>query len=294
MPQAPRAVPTTEELKAASRQAYKRAEQAGVMVAPQSIENLQARVIQQLDREGLDPTLHPATSAALRRIGESEGPLTLERVEIMRRVAKEAEKAATQDADRRLAGMLVDDIDEFIDSLSSRDVIAGDPQLAARMLRDARNLWSRARKAELVEELIDKAQTRAGAHFTQAGIEHALRQEFKNLALNKRRLRMFTPQEQAAIKSIARGSNIENTLRNLGKFDPTSGGMAAFISAALGGGLAAAGAGVGGVAVPAIGFAAKRAATRMTERKVGQLQELIRRGPEGSVDPAQVMASTSS
>jgi hypothetical protein len=289
--QTARAVPTAEELKAAAHAAYKRAEEAGVVVRPQSVENLQGRLVQQLSREGIDPTLHPATTAALRRLGEREGPLTLEDVEIMRRVAKEAEKAATQPADQRLARMLVDELDEFIDGLSTRDVIAGDPELATRMLRDARNLWSRARKAELVEELIDRAQTRAGAHYTQAGMEHALRQEFKALALNKRRMRMFTPQEQAAIKSIARGSSIENTLRNLGKFDPTTGGMAAFISAALGGGVAMAGGGLLGAAVPAIGFAAKRAATRMTARKVDALQELMRRGPEGSVDPAEVMAA---
>ena len=292
--------PTTEQLKKAAQMAYQRAEQAGVVVKPESIEGLQTRIVQQLTREGIDPALHPATTAAVRRLSEREGPLTLERVETMRRVANEAQKAAMQPADQRLAAMLVDELDDFIDRLGPKDIIAGDAQAASQALRDARNLWSRARKAEFIDELIDRAQTRAGAHYTQAGMEHALRQEFKTLALNKRRLRMFTPMEQAAIKSIARGSRIENTLRNLGKFDPTSGGMAAFISAALGGGLgglavAAGGglavAGAGGVAVPAIGIVAKRAATALTSRKVNRLQELMRRGPEGSVDPAEVMAA---
>lgn len=293
--QTARAAPTTEELKEAARAAYRRAEEAGVVVAPESIDRLRSQLTSTLTREGIDPTLHPATTAAMRRLSEAEGPLTLERVETLRRVAKEAEKAAAANpADQRLAAMLVDDIDEFMERLGRRDVVSGDAATATQALRDARNLWSRARKAELIEEMIDRAQTRAGAHYTQAGMEHALRQEFKTLATNPRRLKLFTPMEQAAIKSIARGSRIENTLRNLGKFDPTSGGMAAFISAALGGGVAMAGGGVLGAAVPAVGFAAKRAATRMTARKVGQLHELIRRGPEGSADPAQVMAAARS
>jgi len=297
-PEAPRGpaplppAPSKETLKASAQRAYERASAAGVVVSPQSVADLRTRLMTTLGREGIDPTLHPATTAAMRRLGEAEGPLTLERVETLRRVAKEAQKAATQNpADRRLATMLVDDIDEFIDSLGPADIVAGDAATATRALRDARNLWSRARKADLVDELIERAQTRAGAHYTQAGMEHALRQEFKTLALNERKMRMFTPQERAAIKSIARGSRIENTLRNLGKFDPTTGGMAALISAALGGGLAVAGAGVGGVAVPAIGFVAKRAATALTSRKVNRLHELMRRGPPGSVDPAQVSSS---
>jgi hypothetical protein len=126
---------------------------------------------------------------------------------------------------------------------------------------------------------MDRAETKAGAHYTQAGMEHAIRGEFKQLALNDKELRRFTKAEQDAIKKIARGGKWENSLRNLGKFDPSSGGMAAFMSALLAGG-GAMSTGGASLLLPAAAFAAKRRATTLTSRKVAALDEMVRTGPQ--------------
>lgn len=272
----PEAAPTKEALKTASRAAYKRAEDAGAIIAPESFTKAKGAITQLMDKEGLDPTLHPKTTAALKRINETEGPVTLEKLETLRKIARDAE-GAIDPPDQRLAAKVVEVIDKFSGSLAAKDMVSGAPD-AAMALKEARGLWSRARKADVIDEMVDRAQTRAGAHYTQAGMEHALRQEFKTLALNPKRMRTFSPEERTAIKNIARGGAWENSLRNIGKFDPTSGGMAAFMSALLGGGGAIPTGGLS-LAIPVAGFAAKRGATRITAGKVARLNEMVRRGP---------------
>jgi hypothetical protein len=274
----PEPAPTTEALKAASNAAYKRARDTGAVIKPGSFGAARLRIQAMLREEGLDPTLHPSTSAAVNRLAQTKGPVPLDQLETLRKIAKDAQKSMSP-ADQRLAGKLVESLDDYADSLDPRHLSTGSTEAVAAF-KEARGLWSRARKSETIDDMIDRAQTRAGAHYTQAGMEHALRQEFKSLALDKKKLRTFTKEEQAAIKNIARGGPLENTLRNLGKFDPTTGGMAAAISAGMAGGAAIAGAGPFAAAIPAVGFASKRAATRITRKKVERLHEMVRRGPQ--------------
>jgi hypothetical protein len=288
----PEPAPTTEALKAASNAAYKRARETGAVIRPESFGRTRMRLQAVLKEEGLDPTLHPSTTAALKRVAETKGPVSLDQLETLRKIAKDAQKS-TAPADQRLAARLVEELDDYADSLDPRHLSAGSTEAVAAF-KEARGLWSRARKSETIDDMIDRAQTRAGAHYTQAGMEHALRQEFKSLALDKRRLRMFSKEEQAAIKNIARGGPIENTLRNIGKFDPTSGGMAAAISTGMTGGAAIAGAGPLAAVIPVLGFASKRAATKITRGKVERLHEMVRRGPQPKPTRASSPASVSS
>lgn len=268
-------VPTKEELGNAASDAYKRAEDSGAVITEDSFGKARDALVADLRKDGLNEKLHPDATAALESITETKGPVSLQQLETLRKIAKDAQ-GSVKPADQRMAGKIVDAIDDFSDSLTDKDFHAGSPEAVAA-LKDARDYYSRNRKAEAIDEMVDRAETRAGAHYTQAGMEHALRQEFKTLALNKKRLRLFTPEEQGAIKGIARGGAMENALRNLGKFDPTSGGMAAAISSLLAGGGAAATGGLS-LLLPVAGFGAKRLATRMTAGKVGQLHELVRSG----------------
>lgn len=266
------AAPTKAELKAASRAAYKKAEDAGVVITPESFKKAQGTIASMLEKEGIDPTLHPATTAALKRITETQGPITLEKLETLRRIAKSAESTINA-SDRRLATKIVDTIDGYADTLSDADVSAGNPA-AASAFREARSFYSRARKADELDELIRRAELSA-PNFSASGMENAVRTEFRNLAKNERRMRLFTAEERAAITRVAKGGAIENGLRMLGKFAPT-GSLSTAISA--GGGFMAGGP-LGAVALPAMGAAARFAATRMTKRNAARANELVRRGP---------------
>lgn len=268
----PEAAPTKEALKAASQAAYKRAEDAGAVISQDSFGKAQQVMASMLEKEGIDPTLHPSTTAALKRFTAEKGPITLEKLETLRRIAKDAESTQVP-ADRRLASRMVDTIDNFAETLAQKDFSAGSPEAVAA-LKEARDLWSRSRKAETLDELVQRAQLSA-PNFSASGMENALRTEFRNLAKNPARMRVFTAEERAAIQKVAKGGATENALRMLGKFAPT-GAISTAISGTAG---FMAGGPVGAMALPAMGGAARYAATRMTMRNVERANELVRRGP---------------
>lgn len=272
----PKPVPSLEELTTLRKDAYKRADDAGIVVRENSIKGVKTRLAAIAKKEGLNSKLHPDSSAALEEVLNSKGDLTLTEVETLRKIANDA-KGSVKPADGRIGAKLVEEIDAYLDNLDDSDVVAGTPE-KAKVLSEARALFTREKRSQTIARLVDRAETKAGAHYTQAGMEHALRGEFKSLALNEKELRRFSKAEQEAIKKIARGGKWENSLRNLGKFDPTSGGMAAFMSTLLAGGGAAPTGGVS-LLLPVAAYAAKRKATQITSRKVSELDEMVRRGP---------------
>lgn len=273
-------IPKTEELTAASREAYKAGKESGVMVAPEAYSKTLDGLQKMTKEEGLNPKLHPKSTAVMEELEKSAGkPLTLQEAETLRKIALDAEddlnpvtRQPTPDA--RLASKIVDQLDDSIEALSVNN--------------EARALWARSRRSQMIDQMIHRAEIRAGAHYTQAGMEHALRQEFKQLALNPRRMRGLTKEQRVAVEKVAKGGPLENSLRALGKFDPTSGGMSAFVSVGTGAALAPF-TGGGSMALPAIGFGAKRAATKMTSRNVDKAREaLVGRGSTVTPRPKAV------
>lgn len=269
-PRGPEPVPTTAELSAAAKRAYSDAKESGVVVPADSYSKALARIQGVIKEEGINNTLHPKTAALLKQLEETAGKdLSITEAENLRRVIQEVAgdldpvtRKPTGDAFR--ASKILDEFDDAIDQLSVNT--------------EARQLWARSRKSQMLDDMIHRAEIRAGANYTQAGMETALRQEFRQLAMNPRRMRGFTKEQRAAIEKVAKGGPLENTLRTLGKFDPTTGGVAALASVGTGS-LLAPFTGGAGLALPLIGFGAKRAATRATARNVDAAREaLVGRG----------------
>lgn len=265
--------PTAEALKDQAQAAYKTAEAAGVVISENSFGNAVLTMARDAAKQGMHPKLHPRAVAVLESAASEIGqPMTLERAETLRRVFKSAASSADP-SERRLVMRMVDKFDDYISGLKPGDILAGDAKKATEALTEARGLWSKARKSEVVEELVDRAKTRA-SQFSGSGYENALRTEFRNLSLSPRRMRTFSAEEQAAIKKVAKGGPLENILRLAGKFAPTG-----VVSSALSGGVGFATAGpAGAVALPAIGFAARKGATALTQRNAQNAAELMRRG----------------
>jgi hypothetical protein len=272
---ASRAAPTTEELKQLSREAYQQAEKAGVVISPSSFSSNVDDLVKTVASEGIDSTLHPQATAALKRLtdaAKSGEPITLQQLETLRKVVKASAGSLSRD-ERRIARIMVDSLDDYALNLGASDVVAGSANNVGQVLRNARDLWARASKGEVVDDLIERAQNRA-SQFSGSGYENALRTEFRSLIQNPRRLRLFTPAEQQALKTVARGGPIENVLRYFGKLAPTG-----VVSTALGGGLGAVAAGApGAVGVPLAGAMARQGATQLTARNARLAAELMRRG----------------
>jgi hypothetical protein len=258
--------PTTAELGAAAKEAYRRADESGIAMTPESFEKMRGDLIADLQKEGIDPTLHPKATAAMKRIADETGPMTLQKAETLRRVASDA-MDTLEKSDARRAGNIVDAIDDYIENIKDSDLVSGEAKDAAA-LAEARGLYSRKRKAEEIERLMDRAKLSA------TGYENGLRIEFRSLAKNDRKFRRFNKEEQAAIRRVAEGGTAENALRLVGKLAPTgivSGGLSS------GAGLVALGP-AGAVGIPAAGFAARLGAEALTKRNAEKAAILMRRG----------------
>ncbi len=215
---------------------------------------------------------------------EVNTPKTLRELDQLRRTLKAPAKFFDNPDQQRITGRLVDEFDDYVNNLSAKDlaVEGGKVKTATKELTKARNFYAKSRKADEIDELFRRAEIRAGANFTQSGLENSLRQELKSLSLNKKRFSMFSSTEQNAIEVAAKGGNLQNVLRNIGKYAatspiPTTGGSAlgAGIGALLGG---VPGAAIGAATVPAIGGAARTGATRMGLNRLEEIQRMVSLG----------------
>jgi hypothetical protein len=204
--------PTTTELKAVARSAYKAVDESGVSITPDGMKRLVGTIESDLDRRGFDVDLHPKTQAALKRLqAAADAPATLSRLEVLRRVTNNAAKANDQ-SDKAMARITRDHIDDFVKTLGPEDVTGPDSEEAVGNLITARKVWSQMERSSLLDKAIAKAKDYQGAGGYQAG----LRKQFGAIVNNERAIARFTPQEQEAIRKVAKGGPVENAGRIVG------------------------------------------------------------------------------
>ena len=258
--------------------AYKRADQAGLVVKPQSFAVMVRDAVSDVVKEGIDKGIHPKAHSATNRLVQAvatKKPLHAARVRHVAACGRGAAKSIEPD-ERRLANIVIEKMDNYLDNLKAKDIAAGDLRMAASSIKEARSLWQRMRKSELIDDALERAGYRAG-QFSVSGKENAIRTEFRQMALrmtrDKRFRNTFTPEEQKLIQQLGNMGSGVNILGTIGKLAPrgalTIGGGAA---AGYYGDPAATGAAWG------VGTVAHLAALGLTKRKAGQLTNRVRSG----------------
>lgn len=273
--------PTVDELGTRATAAYTRANNMGMVVKPQAVQNAVRNIQNELAKEGLDPTLHAGTTAAMKRLQQAADdgrPLSLQELDTLRQIIKDAYDPM-KPGDARVASIARGAWDEFIEGLDPSQIVANaDPRMAVATLTEARQLWGRKRKGEVVEELMERAEL---SRNQPAGYEAALRQEFKTLARNPRKMKAFTPEEQKLIRAVVSGGPLENAMQIIGRSAPRTA-----MSAALNVGAGAAIAGpVGALAVPVLTETARQGASALTRGNVTRLSERVRGGSPHPAGP---------
>jgi hypothetical protein len=274
-------IPTAQELKQQANMAYQRANESGVVVKPASLQAKLPEFKNVLKIEGFDAQLHPQIKFVIERLEtEINSPKTLQEMETLRRIVKSPTKQFDNPDQQRIAYKLLEEYDNYVSNLSKNDLApVQNPEKAFASLKEARSLYSKSIKSDTISDLIERAEITAGANYTQSGLENALRQELKSLAKNPKRLNGFTKTEKEVIISAAKGGNLQNFLRYVGKLAPTS---VISGSGAVGLGYLAGGT-TGAAALPLIGGAGRYAATRMGMRNMRDIQNLVALGREPSV-----------
>lgn len=281
--------PATAAVQRVSQEAYKAADAAGVVVKGTSFANL-------LRSFRADPALDglkipgAAFQMAPRDMNLSE----------FDDVRKKALKIAMRDPDpnkRRLAGIVVDRMDKFLDSPSV--IASGDVGAGKAALQAARYNWKIYRKSADLDAIMEVARDRAG-QYSVSGNENAIRTGFRQLSMriarDKRVRNLYTRDEIKVIRQLSRGGHLRDLSRGIGavlnnRFVQGVGGLgvggAQAYSLSQGQGidpwsilLGAAGFG--------LGKGARGLSGALAKGKANQLSKLIRSGGQLSASPGAV------
>ena len=278
---------------------YDRAERAGVQIDPAHFRGHLGVMNTNLRGQRFVPDNSPRVNAALRNIStDNDNAIaagrnrSLQDLEIDRGRLLDAISGLdplAEAAQIRHGNIAIADLDNFIDNLNhGRGLVSGDASVAIPILRRARATYRRAATADEINRIMDKARNQASG-FSQAGMENAVRTQFRALADSGHRMSRFSPAEKTAIRRIARGDKLQHVLRYLGKFSPNS-TFSTTLTSALGFGAGTLLAGIGGGPAGALGLmaagkASHEAAARLRVRRANDLQDMVLTGrrPDPSV-----------
>jgi outer membrane lipoprotein SlyB len=278
---------TKEQVREQSDNLFDIAKNSGVVLNTKPFQANMKSIASSLRSEGYTPTGDfPSVNAAIKELTTGRMPKDFVELQALRTMIKNGQASANPN-EQRIASMLVDKFDDYVMNIPPRDLSktsnSVDVEAGMQAWKDARNAYSRLKKAEIFEDIKDRAEMNA-TRFSQSGTENAIVADLRNLANNKKKMKFFTPEEQESIRKAVKGGKIQNVMRFLGKYAPTS--PLASAGGAVTGSLMAGttGAGVGAIAVPAIGAGARTVATSMREKQLADLVEIMRRG--GQLPPS--------
>jgi hypothetical protein len=247
-----------------------------VIISKDALSRLSKEVKNIATTHGYDPDVNEEATVLIKKIQKlPKNNSTLVGVEMARRLAT---NVSTKD--RSLGGKITQAITDFMDDLDDADIIgvAGAADKSGpEILAQARSTYRTMKKSQTIQNIIDNADITAGVNYSQAGLDQALQRGFANLAKNPKRMGQFTPEEQTAIKLAAKGTNVQNALKFLGKFavrGPVSAGVTSFLGQGLGP--------AGPYVLAGIGEAAKRGAASSTQANVDALSAFVRGGPSAA------------
>lgn len=272
------------QLKNAATAAYKAADDAGVIIKPETMENFSNGIKGDLAEFGYHPNLQPKIATVLGELDRVNGQnVTAKQIQILRRMSNAA-KLSADPSERALGGQLVDKLDGLMEGLGPNDIVQGDASSAASNLQQGAQLWKQFRKAQTIDTASDKADLNAATSGSGGNLANTTRQQIKAILVNPKKLAGYTTDEIEQMNKIARGGKLTNALRLIGKFSPTTGALPAMAGAsAAGSGLTAAlmtgnpGMALTGLA-PLIGYGAKALSDTRTLSGVADLSALIRSG----------------
>jgi hypothetical protein len=289
-------VPTTEDIKAASRGLYQHPDVAAVQIHPAAVSDLADTITTDLQHgpnSGFRPANEPKVFSAvdeLNTAAKENRPATVADIDSVRQVlgglAKERDAIGQPTRQAAAAFRAIDQVNDFLPNLKQPDLLAGNAAKANDILGEARANWAAFKKSSQVQNLAGNAELNAASSHSGANIQNATRQAFKPLLKNDAaKVASWTDEEKDALNKIVRGTWTGNAARAAGNVLGGGGGLGMLLGAGAGyegGGIP------GAIAGAAAGRALKMIGNRSTLNAVDHLDTLIRsRSPEAMRIAAQ-------
>jgi len=261
---------TTQALDRIASDRYAMLEQSGIELKNDEFANSMTNIAKGLRKEGYTPTGYPKITGAIEELTSTAQPKDWTELQALRKMIKAGQKSVDPE-ERRLASILLDDYDNYLLNVPKSDIAAGDVKAAGKTWEEARDAYSRMKKAEVFEDMLEEAKLDR-SKFTQSGEENSLAKQLRQLAKNDKKMRLFTKEEQAAITKAAEGGTLQNLLKFFGRFAPTGPVSGLFTGGAT-------------VMAPAVGIplaagaaGSRVAATNMRRNTVEDLANIMRMG----------------
>ena len=211
--------PEAEALKQASRAIYKEIDNSGAIINPNSVNKLVNKITAKTRKQGLDSRVSPKAAGAIEALNEIKGtPQKLGELDIQRKIAQQVAKSPDP-TEAMYGSIIIDEIDDFMDSLSSKDVSKGGAG-TAKKYKSARQLYGRAKRSELITDAISRSKD------TASGAENGLRIELRKIVNNKKKSKFFNKQELDSMRDVIQGDKITDTAKFIGTMGFGAGGGA--------------------------------------------------------------------
>ena len=278
-------IPSSADIKQQASNLYQQIDNAGVIIKTEPYNQFVNKVKVDIGSK-VREARNPKIADAIKELDEATGSAkTLQKMQDLRESISSL-KMSSEPSDRKFAGQIVEELDNFMEKLDATKLVApakGDLE-AIGLVPQARNLWKQARKSEMLDEIYRKAEIKATDPYDDVAFATKLRAEFKNLAANKDKLRGFSAEEVKAIEDAAKGGKVENALRAFGR--PLQGSLLqgqnvaslslpALVGLKLGG---PAGAIIGANVVPASKAVSRRVAGQLGKQNLQNVIDLVKTG----------------
>jgi hypothetical protein len=266
-----KAAPSAEELATQSSNLFKAAKESGVELNAKDFSTNMAGIGKELRNEGYDPRLYPKLAVALDEMTQVGIPKDFNELSTLRKFIQSAQKSVDPN-EKRLATILKDEFDAYVSTIPASSVVSGSKE-GLDAWKKARDTYAKMSKSEVFTDMLEIADLEK-TQFSASGAENSLSKQLRNLAKNEKKMRLFTQEEQAAIKQAAKGTSTQNMLRIFGKFAPTS-SVSTILPL-----LATSVSGPAGLAMTAGAMGSRIAATKMRKSDINQLAAMMRAGKQ--------------
>lgn len=280
-------LPTLDAMKTVRSNAYRAVDNLGARYTERAYDDLVVGMKNEAKKFRLNVMRHPKAVSMLQDLEEAKstwenpGSPTLTELDQLRQIIRRDVVEAGDDAEAAFGDIMMDRIDDLINSATPAQMAAGTPGAAAFAIQAARRANTQMRKAEMIEDALVRARRRAESTGSGGNVENTIRQNFRAILDNPSRVRAFTKEERAIMeKIVAPSSKLQDIVRLIGKLSPSGNGLMAALS--LG-----ATAMNPAFALPAgAGIIAKRVSEGMTQGRVNKLEQLVKRGSVATPPPS--------
>jgi len=211
--------PSSQTLENIAADRYQTLSSSGIKLDTNAFTADMGNISKNLRAEGYTPKAYPKVAGAIEELTSKDQPKDWTELQALRKMIKGGQKSADSE-ERRISSILLDEYDNYLMNVDQSKIIAGQGKDVGSTWKEARDAYSRMKKAEVFEDILETAKLDR-SKFTMSGAENSMAQQLRNLAKNDKKMRLFTKDEQDAIRKAAEGGTVQNLLKFFGRFAPT-------------------------------------------------------------------------